>query len=98
MTVPDTRTASISAGFGLNFQWGPIIAGAIAAAALAFVLDSLSVWLSARLLPRGEIRLLRLCCFLAYTWFWWRSQRTGSVDTLLAACGRRLTWAKPLSF
>jgi predicted transcriptional regulator len=40
MTVSDTRTASISAGFGLNFQWGPIIAGAIAAAALAFVLDS----------------------------------------------------------
>src|ERR1700730_12921090 len=40
MTVPDTRSASISAGFGLNITWDPVIAGAIAAAALAFILDS----------------------------------------------------------
>jgi len=40
MTVSDSRTSSIPAGLGLNLQWGPIIAGAIAAAALAFVLDA----------------------------------------------------------
>ena len=40
MTYADTRAASIPARLGSNFQWGPIIAGAIAAAALAFVLDT----------------------------------------------------------
>src|SRR6202162_4561014 len=40
MTVSDSRTSSIPAGLGLSLQWGPIIAGAIAAAALAFVLDA----------------------------------------------------------
>jgi hypothetical protein len=40
MTFSDTRTATIPAGRGLNLEWGPIIAGAIAAAALAFVLDA----------------------------------------------------------
>jgi hypothetical protein len=40
MTVIGTRTPEISAGAGFRLQWGPIIAGAIAAAALAFVLDS----------------------------------------------------------
>ena len=40
MTVTDARTEEISAGPGFRLQWGPIIAGAIAAAALAFVLDS----------------------------------------------------------
>jgi hypothetical protein len=43
MVATETRVAPLSEGTVLHVQWGPIIAGAIAAAALALVLHSFAV-------------------------------------------------------
>jgi hypothetical protein len=94
MTLSDTRTASVSAGLGLNFQWAPIIAGAIAAAALAFVFDSfgLAVGLAvSSAAPTWRDTSFALVLLSGLYLVLVRSRRTGSVGTLLAACGRRLT-------
>ena len=78
MTVSDTRRAEIGAVPGLGFQWGPIIAGAIAAAALAFVLDTFG--LAIGLAVSSAAPTWRDTSFTGHM---------GSVDTLLAACERR---------
>jgi hypothetical protein len=61
-------------------EWGPIVAGGIAAAALALVLHAfaLAIGLSvSRRHRRGGTRLLHLCCCRHCTWSWQRSRPTG---------------------
>jgi hypothetical protein len=43
MTSVEPRPAAVSESATVNLQWGPIVAGAVGAAALGFVLDSFAV-------------------------------------------------------
>lgn len=43
MPPTDTRSPPLAEGATLNFQWGPIVAGAVAAAAVALILHSFAI-------------------------------------------------------
>ena len=65
MTSVDPRAPAASEFEIVNLQWGPIIAGAVGAAALGFVLNTSpcrSVSQSARRRRLGAMRHLRSCC------------------------------------
>ena len=96
MTLSERTEQAIAHGFRLN--WGPVIAGAIAASALAFVLDSfglaLGLAISSRL-PPGGIHHLPLSFCLDFILFWWRWLLTVLVVTSPVGCGGDLIQRTP---
>jgi hypothetical protein len=88
--TPDPRPASLAEHI-LYPEWGPIVAGGIAASALALVLHAFAVAIGLSVsstAPTWRDASFALACCPAFIWSWQRSRLTGSAVTWQAYCAR----------
>ena len=93
MTQVETRPVPAAEGTTIYVQWGPVIAGAIAMAALATVLHSFAAGVGLALISpvptwRDASIALVLLTGLYLLRSWWRSPPTASAAMSPAACAR----------